>query len=1123
MKEKFKYMTKTAHKSLFVAIFAAMIMMFALIGGSVQAAAVAGPSAASATPTVEPSTVYQGAKPELTIALPSATYASASTITISDDFGGSYAQKAITTKGVTFANNVISIAKGSVVAKDQSVQLYVTVPESYTGNGTITLTMNDGFVGADNTTTTNLNVLPVTLSASATGTASLNDAAAPNITVQAMSSSATATSSLLTNYTWNVTSSNTGVATASINAATENTSASVTLSLVAAGTTNITSQLLSPAGAVVAEATTAFTVNDNIELTSFDVSPKTVTLDYGKTQQITPSFLPVTATNKALTYKSDSSSVATVSSTGLITAVGAGKTNITVTAAGIANSSTNTNNTKTVSVTVKPLAATGVSFAADTATVNITPAGTAPSASYTPVATVAPEGASQGVTYSLVTGTKNTAVTNGKYDVYAKEGTANTTKLATVSLNANNEVIIKAAAATTKDADIIAAVKAADIKVKAIVKSDAKLVAYQTIEAGTATLKTLTIRNGETNLGKSASYAWSEAGVALNVIGDAYAGQTPDLSTTTWKVTQVNNQPTKIATIAANGATNTLVFKEAGTVRVTATAYGISEYVDITMTAPALTGFTLDPASTTLYLVGGTGYPSSYLLSASSTATQSASIIGTPTGSNAADATYTFSSQNPSIASVNTSGTITAVKAGTTNIFVNAVRKSDNAALEMQTLVVTVVDKPVYPSAMTVEPTVLDLKIGGNSADETATLTATFAPATTTNQNVNYVSNAPNVAKVDAKTGVVTAVGEGKATITATSVAQTAATGGKNLTQTIPVTVTKVVKPTALTIIPDTTSLAKGTSASLAVKATPTAADASVVWSSNNPAAVSVDEATGVVTANQMGSAIITATSTVDAAISDTAIVTVDQAVPGIDVIITGSTTANTLVPAVTGISKLADKDVTTYRFFTWSGEDQSDMQVKEVSAKSAVMNSVTTSFDATGFKAPAATYVDVYAITPNGDIFLGHTVYSELASGVLSAYGVAGNGHVQNIGWQQTDSMLNGGIIGTTGKALRLEAFKLVADPAKYNDVQFVYNVQYSDGTVSGPQTDGHMVGTVGESKSITGVNIQIEGLNAADYTMTYDVHFANDGWKTGSGTDLTTSNGNQIEAIRITSFKAK
>jgi len=83
----------------------------------------------------------------------------------------------------------------------------------------------------------------------------------------------------------------------------------------------------------------------SVAVTSVSLSPSSASLNAGGTQQLTPTVLPANATNKSVTYSSNNTAVATVNSSGLITAVANGTAAITV-------STVDGNKTSTCVVTV---------------------------------------------------------------------------------------------------------------------------------------------------------------------------------------------------------------------------------------------------------------------------------------------------------------------------------------------------------------------------------------------------------------------------------------------------------------------------------------------------------------------------------------------------------------------------------------------------------------------------------------------------------------------------------------------------------------------------------------------------------------------------------------------------
>lgn len=99
-----------------------------------------------------------------------------------------------------------------------------------------------------------------------------------------------------------------------------------------------------------------------VAVTGVTLSPTTATLLVGATQQLTPTVAPATATNKTVTYSSGNTAVATVNTSGLITAVAAGSATITVTTQDGAKTATcavtvNATNVAVTSVSLSPTSA----------------------------------------------------------------------------------------------------------------------------------------------------------------------------------------------------------------------------------------------------------------------------------------------------------------------------------------------------------------------------------------------------------------------------------------------------------------------------------------------------------------------------------------------------------------------------------------------------------------------------------------------------------------------------------------------------------------------------------------------------------------------------------------------
>ena len=156
-------------------------------------------------------------------------------------------------------------------------------------------------------------------------------------------------------------------------------------------------------------------------------------------------------------------------------------------------------------------------------------------------------------------------------------------------------------------------------------------------------------------------------------------------------------------------------------------------------------------------------------------------LTATITPANADNQAVTWSSNNTAVASVDQTGKVTGVSAGTATITVTTQDGNKTA-----TCTVTVPDPSADPVAVTgvsLNKTSTSLTVGA-----TETLTATVAPANATNQAVTWSSNNTAVASVD-QNGKVTAVAAGTATITVT-------TQDGNKTATCTVTVSAAVTPT---------------------------------------------------------------------------------------------------------------------------------------------------------------------------------------------------------------------------------------------------------------------------------------------------------------------------------------
>lgn len=211
----------------------------------------------------------------------------------------------------------------------------------------------------------------------------------------------------------------------------------------------------------------------------------------------------------------------------------------------------------------------------------------------------------------------------------------------------------------------------------------------------------------------------------------------------------------------------------------------------------------------------------------------SETLTATVAPADTTDKTLTWTTSNASVATV-ANGTVTAVGAGTTTITVTT------ANGKTATCQVTV---NVLASGVGLNKNNLSLIKGSSEL-----LTATVAPADTTDKILTWASSNANVATVE--NGTVTAIGAGTATITVTTA------NGK--TATCEVTVSVIASGVSLN--KNNLSLIKGGSETLTAIFSPTdTTDKSIMWTSSDESVATVEN--GVVTAKAEGIAVIVATT----------------------------------------------------------------------------------------------------------------------------------------------------------------------------------------------------------------------------------------------------------------------
>lgn len=168
----------------------------------------------------------------------------------------------------------------------------------------------------------------------------------------------------------------------------------------------------------------------------------------------------------------------------------------------------------------------------------------------------------------------------------------------------------------------------------------------------------------------------------------------------------------------------------------------------------------------------------------------------------------------------------------------------------------------IEPVSLSLNPSSVSINVG-----QTQTLTVSAQPAGAST-SVIWASSNPHIASIS--NGLVTAISEGFTTVTATS------SSSPSISATANITVNPPQAPTSFALSETSFNLSLGASKSLSINASPSGANNSAIWSTSNPGVALVDS--GTIYGIALGSAVITATSSVNSGVSASASVTVVEA-----------------------------------------------------------------------------------------------------------------------------------------------------------------------------------------------------------------------------------------------------
>lgn len=656
----------------------------------------------------------------------------------------------------------------------------------------------------------------------------------------------------------------------STNANVASIDANGTVSLKAKGSATVKMSVYASASATtpLLEKSVNVTVKQPVTGITITSANGSKTVDTGDTLQLTAKVSPSNASDTSVTWSSNSTGIAQVSTTGLVTGVAAGTAVITAKA----NDGSNKSATFTVTVTKKVIKVTKISLSASTLLTKV---------GYTKkiTATVTPTNAdNREVTWSSSAPTVASvdqsgnitakSVGNATITVTAKDGSGvtatcwvNVTDIKVTGITLNKTTLNIKTGATEQ---LTAKVLPTDATNSKVTWSSNEPTVAEVDQTGMITAKkegsaviTVTAQDGS---GKTATCQVNVTDIKVSGItlsASTLAMQTEDvkqLSVTniipanaTNKALKWESKNTWVATVDESG---NVTAKNPGEATITVTAAdngGAQATCKVTVTertVPVIKVTQIQLSQTRASLIEG----------------KELQLTATVLPTDATNQSLTWSSSVEGVATVDPTGKVTAIKAGTTVI--TATAKDDSGISASCTVQVTV--PTVKVTGITLNKTTASVVKG-----KTVALTATVTPDTATDKTIKWTTSNKNVATVSTD-GVVTAVAAGTAIITATAADDSGVKATCKITVTNP-----VIKVTKVTLNKTTASVVKGKTLTLTATVTPTnATNKNVTWKSSNTKIATVD-GNGKVTAVAAGTATITCTAKADKSKSATCKITV--------------------------------------------------------------------------------------------------------------------------------------------------------------------------------------------------------------------------------------------------------
>jgi glucosylceramidase len=419
-----------------------------------------------------------------------------------------------------------------------------------------------------------------------------------------------------------------------------------------------------------------------VAVTGVGVNPTTASVAVNNTTQLNATIAPANATNTGVTWASSNTSVASVSSTGLVTGVGAGTATISVT-------TLDGNKTATAAITVTVIGTTGISVSPTSASFFATQ-------TQQLTASVLPANASN---KSLTWASSNTAVAsvnaNGLVTGIAQGTATITVKTVSGNFTATTAITIKGQEAFNGVVASVPGIIEAenyDLGGQGVAYNDADASnqggAYRTNEA--VDIATISGTTGYTT-GWAADGEWLE--YTTNVTGGTYTIDATVASPNSGKQLRVLLDGVALGTIAIPNTGDWNIFQTVSIPNISF-AGGNGKILRLEIIGGDFNIDKIQMRSVTTIPVASVAInPTSVSVGAGGTTQLNATVAP----SNASNKNVTWTSSNNSVATVNASGLVTGVASGTATITVKTV---DGLKTATSTITVTSVVTPptgVFP------------------------------------------------------------------------------------------------------------------------------------------------------------------------------------------------------------------------------------------------------------------------------------------------------------------------------------------------------------------------------------------------------------------------------------------